>query len=267
MKINIIFLTYLLFFMSLQSCQNKSNQIIRTTGGCSNYSTSKLESKSVKDITLSSIPTTHDGILSINESKGYKFTGKKGDKINYQIKSACAWLYSSENKLLDTTTLPENGAYILQIANLEGSGTFQLSINLNNPDRVPEQRSTNIAPIEKNTSSAKSDTLTNLGWLRLGAANNINGTVSARKKLIRTTQVITIDPPEVPKKGDRVTIVNSVNLRANAPQSPNYKLTEKRGIIQPGQKVTIINLASFVDPTSSSPYTVIWAEIGVNKDP
>jgi len=30
MKINIIFLTYLLFFISLQSCQNKSDRIIKS---------------------------------------------------------------------------------------------------------------------------------------------------------------------------------------------------------------------------------------------
>ena len=266
MKINKILTVYLSLFLTLQSCQNNSNKTSLSTSSCPNHLIPKLENKSVEDITLSSMPITHDGVISINQSKGYKFTGRKGQKINYQIKSACAWLYSSQNKLLDTTTLPEDGIYILQVANLEGSGTFKLSINLDNPGKISKQSPPKIAPIKNNVALAKFDTTINLGWLRLGSVNNINGTASAGEKLIRTTQAITIDPPEVPKKGNRVMIVNSVNLRADVPQSPKYRLTEKRGTIQPGQQITIINLVSFID-LSSSPYTVVWAEIGVTKNP
>jgi hypothetical protein len=267
MKIIKLLSIYILIPAILQSCQNNNKGSL--TVNCSTHSIPKLETQNIEDITLSFVPTNHDGILNINQSKGYRFTGNKGQKINYQIKSACAWLYSSDNKLIDTVTLPQNGIYILQIANLEGSGTFQLSINLKNSDRVSEQLPTNTAKInqDQNTASTKSNPLTELGWLRLGSVNNTNGTASAGDKLIRTTQAITIDPPEVPKKDDRVTIVNSVNLRVDVPQSPNYKLPQKRGIIQPGQKVTILDLTSFVDPTLSSPYTVVWAKIGVSKYP
>ena len=126
-----------------------------------------------------------------------------------------------------------------------------------------EQLPIQTAQIDKNsnTRSAKSDILTELGWVRLGSVNNTNGSATVGEKLIRTTQAVTIDPPEVPEKGDRVTIVNSVNLRADVPKPPTYRLTDQIAIIQPGEKVTISELSTFVDSTSYSKYTVVWAKI------
>jgi hypothetical protein len=258
MRLNKLILHYCLLFWILQSCQvnNKANPSV---ANCTNRSPARLESKNVENITLSSTP------LNIAESKGYKFTGKKGQKINYQLQSTttCAWLYNSDNKVLDTVILPQDGTYILQIANLAGSGTFQLSVKTEDPDKPVKKLPTQTAEVDKDSStrSAKSDVSTELGWIRIGSVNNTNGSATVREKLIRTTQAITIDPPEVPKKGDRVTIVNSVNLRADVPQSPTYKLTKQIGIIQPGTKVTIGDLTTFVDLTSSSNYTVVWAKI------
>lgn len=248
----------------MQSCQ-VNNQVNPSVANCTNRSPTRLESKNVDNIMLSSTPINYDGMLNITESKGYKFTGKKGQKINYQLQSTttCAWLYNSDNKVLDTVILPQDGTYILQIANLEGSGTFQLSVKIDDPNKPVEQLPIQTAQIDKNsnTRSAKSDILTELGWVRLGSVNNTNGSATVGEKLIRTTQSVTIDPPEVPKKGDRVTIVNSVNLRADVPKPPTYRLTNQIGIIQPDEKVTISGLATFVDSTSYSKYTVVWAKI------
>jgi hypothetical protein len=211
---------------------------------------------------LSSTPVNYDGMLNVAESKGYKFTGKKGQKINYQLQSTttCAWLYNSDNKVLDTVILPQDGTYILQIANLEGSGTFQLSVKIDDANKPIERSPIQTAQIDKD-SSTRSNALTELGWVRLGAVNNTNGSATVGEKLIRTTQAITIDPAEVPKKGERVTIINSVNLRADVPKPPTYRLTNQIGMIQPGEKVTISELAIFVDSTSYSKYTVVWAKI------
>lgn len=264
MRPNKLILPYCLLFWILQSCQvnNKANPSV---ANCTNRSPARLESKNVDNITLSSTPVNYDGMLNIAESKGYKFTGKKGQKINYQLQSTttCAWLYSADNKVLDTVTLPQDGTYILQIANLEGSGTFQLSVKIDDPNKPIERLPTQTAQIDKDSSirSAKSDVSTELGWIRLGSVNNTNGSATVGEKLIRTTQAITIDPPEVPNKGDRVTIVNSVNLREDVPQSPNYRLTKQIGIIQPGTKVMIGDSIAFVDLTSSSQYTVVWAKV------
>lgn len=264
MTLNKLVTPYFLLFWILQSCQ-VNNQVNPSVANCTNRSPTRLESKNVDNIMLSSTPINYDGMLNIAESKGYKFTGKKGQKINYQLQSTttCAWLYNSDNKVLDTVILPQDGTYILQIANLEGSGTFQLSVKIDDPNKPVEQLPIQTAQIDKNsnTRSAKSDILTELGWVRLGSVNNTNGSATVGEKLIRTTQAVTIDPPEVPKKGDRVTIVNSVNLRADVPKPPTYRLTNQIGIIQPGEQVTISRLATFVDSTSYSKYTVVWAKI------
>jgi hypothetical protein len=263
MRLNKLILLYYLLFWILQSCQvnNKVNPLV---ANCTNRSPTRLDNKNVDNITLSSTPINYDGMLNIAESKGYKFTGKKGQKINYQLQSTttCAWLYNSDNKVLDTVILPQDGTYILQIANLEGSGTFQLSVKIDDPNKPVRQLPIQTAPIDKDSStrSAKSDVSTELGWIRLGSVNNTNGSATIGEKLIRTTQAVTINPPEVPNKGDRVTIINSVNLRADVPQSPTYRLTKQIGIIQPGTKVTISDLTTFVDSNSSSSYTVVWAK-------
>jgi hypothetical protein len=264
MRLNKLILPYCLLFWILQSCQ-VNNKVNLSVINCTNQSPARLESKNVENITLSPTPINYDGMLNIAESKGYKFAGKKGQKINYQLQSTttCAWLYSADNKVLDTVTLPQDGTYILQIANLEGSGTFQLSVKIEDPYKPIKKLSTQTAQFDKDSStrSAKPDTLTELGWVRLGSINNTNGSSTVREKLIRTTQAVTIYPPEVPRKGDRVTIVNSVNLRADVPKSPTYRLTNQIGIIQPGEKVTISELVTFVDPASFSNYTVLWAKI------
>jgi hypothetical protein len=261
MRLNKLILHYCLLFWILQSCQvnNKANPSV---ANCTNRSPTRLESTNVENITLSSTPANYDGMLNIAESKGYKFIGKKGQKINYQLQSTttCAWLYNSDNKVLDTVILPQDGTYILQIANLEGSGTFQLSVKIDDPNKPIERLPTQTAQIYRDSSN-RSNALTELGWVRLGSVNNTNGSTTVGEKLIRTTQAVTIEPPEVPKKGDRVTIVNSVNLRSDVPKPPTYKLTKQIGIIQPGEKVTISELATFIDLTSYSKYTVVWAKI------
>jgi serine/threonine protein kinase, bacterial len=98
--------------------------------------------------------------------------------------------------------------------------------------------------------------------MRLGSVSTKNGDIRIGQNLIITTQPVTIDPPIVPSIGDPVLIINSVNLRVSPPQPPNYKLSERRGTLPPGQKVFIVSTNTFVD-TTSSPYTVVWAEVGV----
>jgi hypothetical protein len=255
--------SYLVIFCFLcsliQGCQAGNNPSIKAPN-CTDPSKVKLDSSNVENVTLTATPRNFSGMLGINQSKGYKFTGSKGQSIDYHVNSAttCAWLYSTDNKLLNTPFLPQNGSYILQVANVEGSGTFQLSMSMSISD-------VGTTPQQQKSSLPKSTNSVDLGWVRLGAVNNTTGTASVDETLIRTNQAITIDPPTVPKIGDRVTIVNSVNLRADVPRSPSYKLAEKKGIIPPGQKAIVIEVASFVDPTSSSPNTVIWAKIRVDK--
>jgi serine/threonine protein kinase len=104
-----------------------------------------------------------------------------------------------------------------------------------------------------------------LGWMRLGAVNNNSDHLTIGEPLISTKQPVTIAPDIVPKIGDKVTVINAVNLRINRPQSPDDKLPDKKGVVLVGQQLVIFNISSFVDPSSPSPYTVVWAEVGLHN--
>ncbi|MBD2205812.1 serine/threonine protein kinase [Calothrix sp. FACHB-1219] len=101
------------------------------------------------------------------------------------------------------------------------------------------------------------------GWIRLGAVNNTVGTATVGETLISTNQPITISPSVVPQVGTQVTVINGVNVRKNKPQKPNYELPEKVSTLANGEKIVILNLDYFIDPTSTSPYTAVWAEVGL----
>ncbi len=139
----------------------------------------------------------------------------------------------------------------------------------NNPQPVLSPPSNNTQPIQPlqppplqiaNISSSKSSPI---GWLRLGAVKNTSGNAPVGETLIATGQVVTIAPTVVPSVGEQVTIITGVNLRKSRPQPPDYKLPDKVSVLQPGQKLVIHSIQTFTDPTSSSPYTVVWAEVGL----
>lgn len=121
-------------------------------------------------------------------------------------------------------------------------------------------------PVESSQSKqSNSSTVERVGWLRLGAVSSKDGRISVGEQLISTTQPVTVSPPIVPSIGDNVKVINSVNVRVNAPQPPNYKLAEQKAALPPGQELIIINTNAFVDPKSPSPFTVVWAEVGTIK--
>ncbi|MCP2727823.1 serine/threonine-protein kinase [Limnofasciculus baicalensis] len=137
-----------------------------------------------------------------------------------------------------------------------------------NTQPVQAQPSNNSSPVQAqppspqiaNISSSKSSPI---GWLRLGAVKNTSGNAYFGETLIATTQIVTIAPTQVPSVGEQVTIITGVNLRNSFPQPPDYKLPEKVSVLQPGQKLVIHSIKTFTDPTTPSPYTVVWAEVGL----
>jgi len=115
----------------------------------------------------------------------------------------------------------------------------------------------------QNPSSKSKESSSSYGWIRLGAVKNASGSALVGESLIATTQPVTISPIVVPRIGSQVTTITGVNLRINVPQPPDYKLEEKISVLQPNQQLKIINLKTFVDRNSPSPYTVVWAEVGM----
>jgi serine/threonine protein kinase, bacterial len=115
------------------------------------------------------------------------------------------------------------------------------------------------SPLIPSTSPSK---IERVGWLRIGAVNSTDGRISVGQPLISTTQPVTISPSKVPSIGDRITIINSVNVRIGAPQPPDYRLPEQTSALPSGQELFIMKTDSFVDPKSPSPFTAVWAEVG-----
>ncbi|MBE9118586.1 serine/threonine protein kinase [Lusitaniella coriacea LEGE 07157] len=102
-----------------------------------------------------------------------------------------------------------------------------------------------------------------IGWIRLGAVKNTSGFASIGEPLIVTTQPITINPKIVPAINSQVKIITGVNLRKNVPQPPNYKLEKRVNVLLENQQLKILSLKTFVDTASTSPYTVVWAEVAI----
>jgi serine/threonine protein kinase len=134
----------------------------------------------------------------------------------------------------------------------------------NLPKPIPQPSNTPLPAIK--SSQQKSSDVHRIGWMRLGSVLSRDGNMAVGQQLIRTNQPIIISPARVPSIGDRVMTVNPVNIRLSSPQPPNYTLPEKTQAIPPGQSLTILNTDAFVDPTSPSPYTAVWAEVGITKN-
>ena len=126
----------------------------------------------------------------------------------------------------------------------------------------PSIRQTPIAALSTNPLKQANQAIS-LGWVRLGAVNNTEGKASLGEMLIPTTQPVTVYPNVVPEIGTQVTIVNAVKTRISQPLNPERRLADQKGVLTVGQKVVILNLDYFQDPTSPSPYTVMWAEVGL----
>jgi hypothetical protein len=143
---------YLHFIMAvpllvgIQSCPNKNNDT-KKIFACPNEPTIKLEN--LEEIKLTSAIKSVDGTVGNGRSIGYKFIGKKDQRITYQLEpsNTCIWLYDPNNKIMNTPILPQDGTYILQIASAEGSRTFQLELSINNVDKTPASPPISIQPI------------------------------------------------------------------------------------------------------------------------
>ncbi len=71
---------------------------------------------------------------------------------------------------------------------------------------------------------------------------------------------ISIDSPIVPSREAKVTVIQSVSLRDQRPQKPNFNPKEQKllSVIEPGQKVIIVD--TFVVPKKSS-VTSVFAKV------
>jgi ARC6-like, IMS domain len=167
-------------FITLQGCQNQTVPG-KSKLSCADSSTVKLDSVDVKEIVLTPTITNHAGVAANNRSKGYKFVGKKGQKISFNTKpnGFCTWLYSSDNQIINEPTLPQDGSYVIQVAAAENSGTFEIAMSLGSDtpppsaSLPPEQPSSSPSPA--NTSDMTKEEATKLISTWLEAKKSIFG--------------------------------------------------------------------------------------------
>ncbi|MBK1987910.1 ARC6/PARC6 family protein [Sphaerospermopsis aphanizomenoides BCCUSP55] len=115
------------FFVS----QSNSASTASSASGCPDKPTVELREKDVEAISLNEQILTKSGQASATKAIGYKFTGKSGQKFNYQTnQTLCIWTYSPDNEIISGGTLPKSGNYIIQVSAPKGSTTFDLNMSL-----------------------------------------------------------------------------------------------------------------------------------------
>lgn len=130
-------------FSIITACSpnNKTTEI--STAQCSTQPKIVLEPKNVTPVSLSTRAITESGMVSSNKSLGYTFEAKSGQRLSYRTnQDICIWIYTPDNHILNSSDLPTNGKYTIQVSAPKGSTTFDLAINLESEKAVSRSSST-----------------------------------------------------------------------------------------------------------------------------
>ena len=128
-----IILSLILF--TLSGCSNLGDLMNKSMSNQGNSSCSEkpqetLTKNNVKKIVLlNDQKITESGQVSVGKNIGYAFDGQSGQKLNYQTDdNICIWVFTPDNNILNDIELPQSGTYIIQVAALRGSKTFNLDL-------------------------------------------------------------------------------------------------------------------------------------------
>ncbi len=113
--------------LSSQSVSNnldKSNKCLEKPAG-------SLDRKNVEALPLDNQGVKKSGVATSNNYIGYAFNARSGQKLNYRTKQdICLWIYTPDNQLLNSGSLPTTGSYIIEISAPKGATTFEIEMNL-----------------------------------------------------------------------------------------------------------------------------------------
>ena len=260
----------LLIFYGCQAHKQVFQPVNQTSQSCPEKPKSALRTNNVKEVLQDIKIVKESGQVSANKSIAYTFSGKVGQELKRKTTDdICIWLYTPDNQIINTETLPKTGKYILEITATQGTTSFNLEMSL--LDNKLSTKSTSDFTEKPNTSFRESrnnqqsldSKFQPIGWIWIGSVENQSGTFSYGEPLIPTqNQPVTITPSVVPSPGKVVTLKSAVNLRDNVPQPPDFKLTNKLSEpLQTGQQIKIMRIEAFIDNNSDSKYTKIWAQI------
>lgn len=149
----------LLVLAGCNATVNSANTVaINTSNNCPDKPAGTLNSDRVKPIDLDSQTLKESAIVSPGKDQGYAFTAKAGQTINYRTaEKICTWIFTPNNEVINSTNLPVDGRYTMQVAALTGSTTFELEMSLEDPEPVAQQ---DISPATSTESSNSSVTQT-----------------------------------------------------------------------------------------------------------
>lgn len=102
---------------------------------CSGQPWNNLDPENVTPLSLENGEANESGIAQYDRSTGFSISAEADQKLVYQTDTnVCVWVFTPDNSLLSSGNLPTTGTYILQIAALQGSQTFDLSVKLEGED-------------------------------------------------------------------------------------------------------------------------------------
>ena len=79
------------------------------------------------------------GSLRSKDNIGFTFSGKQGQKLNYSYNDeVCVWIFAPDNTILSGTELPTDGIYMIHVASLKGTTSFDIEVGLSEPTIVQQ---------------------------------------------------------------------------------------------------------------------------------
>ena len=98
---------------------------------CSSTPQNSLDSGQLKPITVSAYSTLLSSTINSDQDIGYIFKAFAGQKIKYnKLDDVCVWIFTPDNKLMNGSTFPIDGKYIMQVASLKKSVNFNIYVSL-----------------------------------------------------------------------------------------------------------------------------------------
>jgi hypothetical protein len=120
----------LLILPLIVSCNSPNS--INSIAQCPGEPTNPLRAENIEFVNLVNNEFTQLSGVATQESMGYQFFATAGQTLQYETnQELCIWLYSPDNQLLKSETLPLDGNYIIQISSRKQQQQFELSLGLN----------------------------------------------------------------------------------------------------------------------------------------
>jgi hypothetical protein len=128
MKSRYILISLSILTTWLASCAEK-------TTSCAGKPWNDLAPQDVTLLNLENGEANESGIAYHDRSTGYSITAEADQNLVYQTDAnVCVWVFTPDSNLLSSGKLPQTGTYIIQIAALQGSQTFDLLVKLEGED-------------------------------------------------------------------------------------------------------------------------------------